>query len=202
VNQLPDRSWEVLLVGGASGTGKTRAAFPLSRRFGVGFTAVDDFQSVLERMTTPDQQPALHFWATHPDPGSPTAEAIQQQGTDIIRLMMPALEVVIANRLEEGTPIILEGDFIHPALAARARFEDEPNGGRVRGVFLLEDDEEQLVRNFAEREPQSTPQTLRAQVSTRWSSWLRAECEAHGVPAIQARPWNTLPDRIIEATSD
>jgi 2-phosphoglycerate kinase len=192
----------VLLVGGASGTGKTLAAFPLSRRFDAGFTAVDDFQSVLERMTTPDQQPALHFWATHPDPGSLTAEAIQEQGTEIIRLMVPALEVVIANRLEERTPVVLEGDFIHPALAAQAMFGDEANDGRVRGVFLLDDDEDQLVRNFAEREPESAPQTLRAQVSARWSSWLRAECEAHGVPAIQARPWNTLPDRIIEATGD
>src|SRR3954447_20003666 len=146
----PARTWEVLLLGGASGTGKTRVAFSLARTFGVGFAAVDDFSSVLERMTSPDQQPALHFWATHPDPGSLTAEAIQEQGTDIIRVMTPALEVVIANHLEEGTPIVLEGDFIHPALAAQATFGDQRNDGRVRGVFLLEDDEAQLVRNFAD----------------------------------------------------
>jgi|tagenome__1003787_1003787.scaffolds.fasta_scaffold20988115_10 2-phosphoglycerate kinase len=194
------RPWDVLLVGGASGTGKTRTAFALAQNLGVGFTAVDDFVSVLERLTTPEQTPALHFWSTHPNPGSLPASAIQQQGTDIIQLMMPALEVVIANRLEENTPIVLEGDFIHPALAAQDTFGFQPNGGRVRAVFLLEDDEDQLVQNFAEREPESAPQTLRAQVSARWSSWFRIECERHAILAIPVRPWDTLPNRVLEAS--
>ena len=131
----------------------------------MGITEVDDFQVVLERMTTPEQQPALHFWRTHPDPGSLSAEEIQEQGLDILQVMMPALEAVIENHLEEGTPILLEGDFIHPALAAQDAFGEQPNGGRVRGIFLYEADEDQVVRNFLGREPATGPQRTRARVS-------------------------------------
>ena len=54
------RPWQVLLLGGASGPGKTRLSYRRARELSIGITEVDDFQVVLERMTTPEQQPALH----------------------------------------------------------------------------------------------------------------------------------------------
>jgi 2-phosphoglycerate kinase len=189
----------VLLLGGASGTGKTRLSYRLAREFGIGITEVDDFQVVLERMTTPDQQPALHFWRTHPDPGSLSAEEIHEQGLDILQVMLPALEAVVENHLESATPIVLEGDFIHPVLAASDAFGDEPNAGRVRGLFLYESDEGQIVRNFLEREPATGPQTTRANVSVLRAAWIREVCENLGVAALPARPWDTLFDRVLEA---
>jgi hypothetical protein len=84
------RPWQVLLLGGASGTGKTRLSYRLARALEIGITEVDDFQVVLERMTTPEQLPALHFWRTHPDPGSLSAEEIHQQGLEILQVMLPA----------------------------------------------------------------------------------------------------------------
>jgi 2-phosphoglycerate kinase len=189
----------VLLLGGASGTGKTRLSYRLAHALGIGITEVDDFQAVLERMTTPEQQPALHFWRTHPDPRSLSAEEIQEQGLDILDVMLPALEAVVENHLEEGTPIVLEGDFIHPALGAREAFGDQPNDGRVRGVFLYEQEEEQVVRNFLAREPATGPQRTRARVSVLRAAWIRARCEELGVATLPARPWETLFDRVLEA---
>ncbi len=142
----------MLLLGGASGTGKTGVAYRLARDLGVGVAAVDDLVAVLQRLSTPEQLPALHFWESHPNPGSLSAGDIQQQGTEIACVMMSALEAVIENHLQEGTPTVVEGDFIHPALAGRSTFGEQPNNGRVRAVFLLEDDVDQLVRNFADRE--------------------------------------------------
>jgi 2-phosphoglycerate kinase len=175
-------------------------AYPLARHLGVGVTAVDDLVTALHRMTTPEQLPVLHFWESHPDPGSLSASEIQHQGTDIVHVLMPALEAVIENHLEEGTPTVLEGDFIHPALAEQSTFGEQPNNGRVRAVFLLEDDHDQLVRNFADRDPASAPQTTRAEVSVLWSSWFSHECEEYGVPAIPARPWKTLLERVVTAS--
>jgi 2-phosphoglycerate kinase len=195
----PTRSWEVLLLGGASGTGKTSVSYRLARELGIGITEVDDFQVVLERMTTPEQQPVLHFWRTHPDPGSLSPEAIHEQGLDILDVMAPALEAVVENHLEAGTPTVLEGDFIHPALAARDAFGDEPNAGRVRGVFLYEPDEAQVVRNLLAREPETGPQTTRARVSALRAAWIRERCEALGVVALPARPWDTLFHRVLDA---
>jgi 2-phosphoglycerate kinase len=192
------RSWEVLLIGGASGTGKTSLSYSLAREFDTRITEVDDFQVLLERMTTPEQQPALHFWNSHPDPSSLTAKEIHEQGLDILDVMLPALEAVVENHLENGTPVVLEGDFMHPALAARERFGEEPNDGRVLGVWLCEFDEAQLVQNFLGREPETEPQELRACVSALRAAWIRDTCEDLGVPWVEPRPWETLNDRVRE----
>jgi 2-phosphoglycerate kinase len=61
--RAPD--WVVLLVGGASGVGKSSVAAPLARRLGVNLVEVDDFQLVLEATLAPQQLPLLHFWHTH-----------------------------------------------------------------------------------------------------------------------------------------
>lgn len=198
---LPERRWQVLLVGGASGVGKTSVSHRLARHFGVAIAEVDDFQALLERMTTAEQQPAVHFWRTHPAPDRlPAAEIVQRmlEHSDAIR---PGLEAVIANRLEASTPLVLEGDFVLPALAAQASFSGQANGGRVRGVFLHEPDEQQFVANYLAREPATGPQVKRAQVSRLHGQWLRAEAERHGLPVVVARPWDTVLERLVAALS-
>jgi 2-phosphoglycerate kinase len=62
-----NRTWQVLLIGGASGIGKTSISYPLAQHFGVVITEVDDFQVILERMTRPADQPNLHYWQSYPD---------------------------------------------------------------------------------------------------------------------------------------
>jgi len=195
------RSWEVLLVGGASGTGKTSVAYRLAHHFAVGITAIDDFQVILERMTTPEQQPVLHFWRTHPDPGSLTAEDISQQGLEVALAMTPALEAVIADHLDTKVPIVLEGDFISPMLAAQPSFDGQSNAGRVRAVFLYEPNETQILDNFSRREPEAGIQAKRARVSWLQGQWLAQECGRTRIPALPARPWRTLFTRVLEAVS-
>ena len=191
----------MLLIGGASGTGKTSVAFRVAHHFGVGITAIDDFQVILERMTTPEQQPVLHFWRTHADPGALTAEDIMQQGLEVVRAMTPALEAVIADHLDTNVPIVSEGDFIAPALAAQPSFDGQSNGGRVRAVFLYEPDEAQILDNLSRREPEMGIQAKRARVSWLQGQWLVRECGRIGIPALPARPWRTLFRRVLEAVS-
>jgi 2-phosphoglycerate kinase len=113
-NDFPLRSWQVLLLGGPAGVGKTHVSYRLAQHFGVGITEVDDFQVILERMTTPAEQPVLHYWQTHPEAESLPAEEIVKLSIAVGQAMLPALEAVIANHLESQTPIVLEGDFILP----------------------------------------------------------------------------------------
>lgn len=193
------RNWDVLLIGGASGVGKSSLSYPLARQFGVALTEVDDFQVILERMTTPEQQPVLHFWNTHPDPTSLSPERIVQQLIDIGTVMLPALEAVIANHLESARPVILDGDFILPALLDRTNFGGVANGGRVRGVFVIESDETQITLNYALREPDAGDQSGRAHVSWLYGEWLKREAERVGALVIESRPWESLVERAITA---
>jgi hypothetical protein len=64
-------------------------------------------------------------------------------------------------------------------------------------VFLYEDDEQQILRNYQARE--NTAQARRARASWNYSEWLRAEAARLGLPAIAARPWDTVLERVIEA---
>ncbi len=194
----PTRDWDILLIGGASGVGKSSISYRVARHFEIGIIEVDDFQAVLGVMTTPEQQPALHFWSTHPDPGSLTAEQIAEQGVDIGRTMLPALEAVIANHLESQRPAVLEGDFILPELAVLDSYGGIPNEGRIRAVLIDEPDEAQIVANFLAREPDAGPQMTRARVSWLHNRRLKAEAERLGVVSLPSRPWETLFERLLE----
>jgi 2-phosphoglycerate kinase len=190
------RPWRVLLLGGASGVGKTSVSYALARHFGVALCEVDDLHISLKRLTTPAQRPALHF---NPAPGELSPSEILEGLLEMGRDFAPGLEAVVANHLEPDTPLVLEGDFILPDLAARPMFENEANGGRVRAVFLHEPDEAQFVANYHLREPEADPQTERARVSWLHDQWLKREAERQGWPVVPARPWASALDRVIDA---
>ena len=190
----------VLLLGGASGVGKSQIASDLAARFGASIVAVDDFHVVLERMTSPEQYPELHRWRLHPE----EVLALDDDGMlahtrGYAEVIAEALDAVIGNHLESGPPIVLEGDFILPSLTTQPAFDGVMADGRVRAVFVIEDDEGQLARNFLAREKEEQPR--RARASWCYSEWLREECERLGVPAIPSRPWETLPARAVDAVS-
>lgn len=197
---MPDskRTWDVLLIGGASGTGKTSMSYRIAKHFGLNLIEVDDFQMMLRTMTTPEQQPILHHWDTHPDPFSMPAEEMMQNLIASGEVMRSGLDAVIANHLEANIPVVMEGDFILPALAAQEAFGDEANSGRVKGIFLIEPDEQQLVQNYLAREPEYGEQTKRARSSWLFGQWLTAECGRLGVPTVEARPWDDVIERAIE----
>jgi 2-phosphoglycerate kinase len=191
------RPWHVLLVAGASGVGKSRLAHQLARHYDVGLVEIDDFQQLLERLTTPEQFPAIHYVRTHPDEwarmdaGERLATLLRYAGD-----MSRALEVVIGGRLEGGAPCVIEGDFILPTLALQAAFDGVPAAGRVGALVLLEDDAAQIERNYLARE--GRPQPLRAQTSWLHSEWLRAEATRLGIPTVAARPWESVLGRALD----
>jgi GNAT superfamily N-acetyltransferase len=195
----PARDWDILIIGGASGVGKSSVSYRAAQHFGVGIVEVDDFQVVVELMTSPDQYPPIHAWRTHQDPFSLTSEQVVDMTLAYGKAMLPPLEAVIANHLESERPAVLEGDYILPELAAYDLFNDEANLGRVRGVFIDEPNEAQIVANYLAREPDAGEQSGRAKVSKLYNDWLRREAERLGLISLPARPWDTLLERLIDA---
>jgi 2-phosphoglycerate kinase len=89
-------SWQVLLLGGASGVGKTTVSYRLAQHYGVGLTEVDDLTVVLEHMTDPAQYPVFHYWRTH------TEEALRMD--DEAQL---AFFLRYASTLEEALALVV-----------------------------------------------------------------------------------------------
>lgn len=195
------RTWQVFLLGGPSGTGKTAVSYRLAKHFGTGITEVDDFHALLERMATPEQLPGIAPWKTNTAFEQLSSAEIMTHLLEVGRTMAPGLEAVIGNHLEAQVPVVLEGDFIDPALAAQTSFSGHRNDRRVRAVFLYEPDEQQLLNNYLLREPERGMQTKRAQVSWLHGQWLKQEAERHGIPVVAARPWDSVLERTIAAVS-
>jgi 2-phosphoglycerate kinase len=194
---MSDRAWTVLLIGGPSGVGKTAVSRPIARRFDADLTGVDDIQTALERMTTAEQYPEIHRWPLHPDEVlALDDEGMLRHTLGCAAVVSEALEPVIADHLDSSEPVVFDGDFVLPELVAKASFDGVAADGRVRGVFLHED-EDQLGRNFLARDGQE--QTRRARSSWWYGEHLRAGCARLGVPSIPARPWDTTVDRAIDA---
>ncbi|MEU4805404.1 hypothetical protein [Actinosynnema sp. NPDC023587] len=187
-------NWRVLLVGGASGSGKSSLAYPVARARGAALVEVDDLVVASQALTTPAQQPALHRWRT----GSPdglSSEEVTAAQVALARAVEPALAAVITNHRETDLPLVLEGDYLLPAFCAGW------TGGDVRSVFVHEPDAGLLERNYASREPDAGAQRKRAEDSAHYGDWLAAEARRHGLPVITARPWADAVQRLESAVA-
>jgi 2-phosphoglycerate kinase len=187
-------NWDVLLIGGASGVGKSSLAYPLARNLDVAIAEADDLFHAVEAMTTPEQLPALHYWRTHPEAELLPPERILELHLAACRTLVPAIAAVIRNHIETRMPVVLEGDYILPANVLAS-------GPRTRAVFLVEHDEARIVANLSAREPSIVPQNKRARVSFLFGQWLRTECARYSLPVIAPRPFETVLERALSAVA-
>jgi len=185
-------SWVVTLVCGASGAGKSSVARPLAARYGVPLAEADDIVTALQAITTPGQQPAVHFWATHPEARDWAPEQIAARHFEVAGALRPAYAAVIADHVAFAAPVVFEGDYLLPELAAEA-------GTAVRAVVLDEQDEDQITANYRRREPAERQQGDRARVSALVSAELARRARSCGVPVVPARPWSDGLDRVDKA---
>ena len=183
--------WIVTLVCGASGAGKSCVARPLAARYGVPLAEADDIVTALQAITTPEQQPMLHFWETHPEFRSWTPTRIAARHFEVADALRPAYAAVIADHVEFAAPVVFEGDYLLPELATEA-------GPAVRAVVLDEQGEDQIIANYLRREP-GGPQNDRATVSALVSAELARRARHCGVPVVPARPWGDGLDRVDKA---
>ncbi|MGW2178103.1 AAA family ATPase [Streptomyces sp. NPDC001732] len=192
-------SWDIVLIGGASGIGKSRLAAQLADERHAFVVEFDDVVSAVEAMTTAEQHPAVHHFDDVPDIDRLTTGEVLDLQIATARALEPAVLGVVRNRLTVDVPAVVEGDYLTPAAAATAVHEGADFGRRVRAVFLHEDDPDRITANYASREPESGEQRNRAQVSAAYSHWLADQAARHGLPVVECRPWDGLAERVARA---
>ncbi|MFF2080233.1 AAA family ATPase [Kitasatospora sp. NPDC058162] len=194
------RPWDVLLIGGASGLGKSRAAERLAAEHGAFTVEFDDVVAALQAATTPATHPGLHHFAPYRAPERELgADRVLDLQIATAHALDEALLGVVRNRLSVDVPAVVEGDYLTPAAAVRAAAEAAAHGRRLRAVFLHEGDPRRIGANYAHREPGAGPQDARAAVSARYSHWLADRARALGLPVVDCRPYDTLVQRLAAA---
>lgn len=207
----------VFLIGGSSGTGKSVLARRLGREWGIPALQVDDFRLVLKdaverAVESQDNPPELwdhlglgglrDVQEVYADPGA-SPELRFQALRATAEAMSKAVEIVIAHHIATQTPIILEGDGLLPSLLTRhtvARLPLEP--GQLRGIFLVEDDENRLFENALQRGRGFKEGPLIEQrniIRTSWlfGQWIKTEAASQNIPVIPSHPFDTLFNRVI-----
>ena len=195
--------WKVLLLGGHSGVGKTVVARQLAQYYAVGLAEVDDFRLVLQRITTPEQHPVLHFFL-HADITHWSVDDLRDRLIAVNQLVCEALEIAVANHVATNTPCILEGDGILPAFAAQQSFANLDIRQTIRAAFIVEDDKDRLLQSMQLRERSFDTFSRKEQhhwVELSWSygRWLEEQASQYGLPVVPAQPWDTLLTRIQAA---
>ncbi|MFE7314771.1 AAA family ATPase [Streptomyces sp. NPDC057555] len=196
---MTDFAWDILLLGGASGAGKSCAAAQLARDRGAFVVEFDDVVSALHRFTEAGHHPALHHFDGIPDTSVLDVEHVVDLQIATAQALAPALLGVVDNRRTVDVPAVIEGDYLDPAAVAAAVAESAAGDRRVRAVFLHEGDPDRITANYADREPDGGRQTHRAQVSARYAHWLADQATRHGLPVVPARPWHDTSARIEQA---
>ena len=186
-----DRDWMVLLIGGASGTGKSSFAYELARFYGVNVLEVDDIVQTLEAMTTSDVLPVIHYWSTGINWREVGIDRNVNWLIDVSKELIPGLKAIVDRHIEDKVPVIIEGDFIHPEFAASFKNPE------VKSLFVQEPDKKQILQNYFAREGGDL-QHFRADISAAYEDWLSDTCRKLGIRLIEARPWDTALDRAIE----
>ncbi len=210
--QQPHRDqpgWRVLLIGGSSGAGKTMVAQAISRRLGRSILLADDIRLAIQQVTTPAEQPGIHYLLAHPTIWQKPPEALCDGFITVGKAMARPLSAAIAHHvfMESAGPAIIKGGDILPELAARRDFSHMHFApavvtNEVRSVFIIEPDEEALLSNLRQRgfdKGSTKGQETFACACWLYGHWLRRQADHYDLPIVEARPWETLVERVLQA---
>lgn len=215
--QQPHRAqpgWRVLLIGGSLGVGKTMVTQALAHHLGLSVLLVDDLRMVIQQMTTPAEQPGIHYFLAHPTIWQKPPEALCDGFVAVGNAMMRPLSVAIAHHVlvESSGQVIITGDSILPSLAAQRSFANmhfahAPVTNEVRSVFLVEPDEEVVIRNMHRHGRGFDGEALKewetlARASWLYGQWLRRQADHYDLPIVEPRPRETLVERVLRAVGE
>jgi len=182
----------VILIGGATGVGKSTIATQLAARLGiVRVVATDAIREVMRAMLSPELMPTLHVSSFEADkalrePPTKASDALVVGFREQTAAVSVGIDALIDRAVMEGTSIVIEGAHVVPGF-----FDVERHGDRILAVpFVVGvDDEDRHQSHFAARE-----NAIAARPAARYAEgfdgirrlqrYVKSQALAHGVPVI------------------
>ena len=182
----------VILIGGASGVGKTSLAIDLAHLLGIPrVVATDDIRQIMRLLLAPEFMPAIHSssysaWTTltEPQASDPVIDGYREQ----CRVVAVGVQAILARCIEENSSVIIDGvhvlsPYIDLAVTADKAF--------VAPLCLTLSDREAFQIQFTKREKDSPERkTVRYLKNLdhilRIQEYLIERCGVDGIPVIDA----------------
>jgi 2-phosphoglycerate kinase len=182
----------VILMGGATGVGKSTIATQLAARLGIVRTvATDAIREVMRSMLSSQLMPSLHTSTFTADdavreaPGRP-ADALLLGFWRQTHAVSVGINALIHRAAEERTSVVIEGAHVVPGF-----FDLEPYAERILAVpfVVTVTDEERHLAHFAAREDAVASRPAERYVSgfdniRALQDYIKRQALAHGVPVI------------------
>jgi 2-phosphoglycerate kinase len=108
----------ILLIGGATGTGKSTVATEVAHRLGINrVTSTDIVRQTLRAFFAPEYMPSIHGSSFDAGVGESLVEGFLEQTTSVLI----AIEASIERALQEGWSMVLEGVHLVPGMLSGPR---------------------------------------------------------------------------------
>ena len=182
----------VILIGGATGVGKSTIATQLAARLGiVRVVATDAIREVMRAMLSSELMPTLHVSSFQADqalrePPSKTADALTLGFREQTATVSVGINALIQRAADERTSIVIEGAHVVPGF-----FETDAHAARILAIpFVVGvDDEDRHRSHFAAREGAiadrpATRYEAGFEGIRRLQRYVKSQALAHGIPVI------------------
>jgi 2-phosphoglycerate kinase len=146
----------LLLVGGATGTGKSTVATEVAHRLGITrVTSTDIVRQTMRAFFSREFMPSIHYSSFEAGPAVAAPEGKDADPAVLgfleqTRNVLVGVKAVIGRALEEGYSIVVEGVHLVPGLLPRAY-----EGAVVCQCLLVIEDAEEHARHFWSRDTTS-----------------------------------------------
>jgi 2-phosphoglycerate kinase len=182
----------VILIGGATGVGKSTIATQLAARLGiVRVVATDAIREVMRAMFSPELMPTLYTSSFQADaalrePPTKSADALVLGFREQTAAVAVGLNALIERAALEGTSIIIEGAHVVPGF-----FDVDRHGDRILAVPLIVtvEDEEAHRGHFAARSAETASRPAQRYAAgfdniRRLQRYIRSQALSHGVTVV------------------
>lgn len=166
---------KVILIGGASGVGKSTLAkrlseeYEITHRLGTGF-----IREITKVTATPEIKTALDRFTFEVEENLPPHAILRQQA----QVLFTPIKACIDRAIREGTPLIIEGNHLIPEL-----YQKLPN---VIFIVLHCDNPDthfKMINSETHFKREVTPANFKINIEIQ--DWLKKEASTYNVPLVE-----------------
>src|SRR5438105_3139426 len=200
----------VVLIGGATGVGKSTIATQLAARLGiVRVVATDAIREVMRAMFSPELMPTLYTSSFQADaalrePPTKSGDALILGFREQTAAVAVGLNALIERAALEGTSIIIEGAHVVPGF-----FDIDRHGDRILAVPLVVtvDDEDAHRGHFAARSAETASRPAQRYAAgfdniRRLQRYIRSQALSHGVTVVPNYSFDQALTGVVDLIMD